>query len=126
MVAAAVVTWTAASITAAFTLCFGLLVLLLADPVFDAFEGQNLQAYVVVTIAVVIALSAAANVLAYLVFRGHRWARWALVVLSTASALCAAMLGYYVAPLVITAAAIAVVVLLFWRPARAWFRSARP
>lgn len=93
---------------------------------FDAFEGQNLQAYVVATIVVVVALAAAADVLAYWVFRGHRWARWVLVALSVASALCAAMLGYYVAPLVITAAASAVVVLLFLRPARAWFRSARP
>jgi hypothetical protein len=126
VVAAAVVTWTAASITAAFALCFGVLALLLGGTVFDVFEGQNLQAYVVAAVVVVIALSAAADVLAYLVFRGRRWARWALVVLSVASAVCAAMLGYYVAPLVITAAALAVVVLLFLRPARAWFRSSRP
>lgn len=125
MVAAAVVTWAAASMTAAFALCFGVLILLFGGPVFDVFEGQNLQAYVAGTVVVVIALSAAANVLAYLVFRGHRWARWALVVLSVASAVAAAMLGYYVAPLVITAAALAVVVLLFLRPARAWFRSSR-
>ena len=123
MIAAAVVTWTTASITAAFSLCLGVLVLLFGDPVFDVFEGQNLQVYVVATIGVVIALSAAADVLAYRVFRGHRWARWALVVLSAASGLCAATLGYYVAPLVITAAASAVVVLLFLRPARTWFRS---
>ena len=115
MIAVAVVTWTTASITAAFSLCLGVLVLLFGDPVFDVFEGQNLQVYVVATIGVVIALSAAADVLAYRVFRGHRWARWALVVLSAASRLCAATLGYYVAPLVITAAASAVVVLLFLR-----------
>lgn len=115
MIAAAVVTWTTASITAAVSFCLGVLVLLFGDPVFDVFEGQNLQVYVVATIGVVIALSAAADVLAYRVFRGHRWARWALVVLSAASGLCAATLGYYVAPLVITAAASAVVVLLFLR-----------
>jgi hypothetical protein len=126
VVAAAVVTWTAASITAAFALCFGVLVLLFGDPVFDVFEGQNLQAYVVAVVDGVMGLSAAADVLAYLVFRGHRWARWALVVLSVASAVYAAMLGYYVAPLVITAAALAVVVLLFLKPARAWLRSGRP
>lgn len=126
VVAAAVATWTTASITAAFALCFGVLVLLFGDPVFDVFEGQNLQAYVVAAVVVVMGLSAAADVLAYFVFRGHRWARWALVVLSVASAVCAAMLGYYVAPLVITAAALTVVVLLFLKPARAWFRSGRP
>ena len=126
MIAAVVVTWTAASIVGAFALCFGVLVLTFGDPVFDVFEGQNLEAYVVASTLVVIALSAAADVLAYLVFRGRGWARWALVVLSLASAVCAATLGYYVAPLVITAAALAVVVLLFLRPARTWFRSARP
>ena len=125
MVAAAVVTWTGASTTAAFALCFGVLVLLFGGPVFDVFEGQNLQAYVVSAVLVVVVLSAAADVLAYLVFRGHRWARWALVVLAVASAVCAATLGYYVAPLGITAAALAVVVLLFLRPARSWFRSKR-
>jgi hypothetical protein len=112
--------------TAAFALCFGVLVLLFGDPVFDVFEGHNLWAYVVAAVVVVMVLAAAADVLAYLVFRGRRWARWALVVLSVASAVCAATLGYYVAPLVITAAGLAVVALLFLRPARAWFRSGRP
>ena len=125
VLAAAVVTWTVASLTAAFTLCLGVLVLLLGGPVFDAFQGQHLQGYVVVAALVVIALSAAADVLAYLVFRGRRWARWALVALSAVLAVCAATLGYYVAPLAITAAAPAVIVLLFLRPARVWFRSAR-
>ena len=125
VLAAAVVTWTVASITAAFTLCLGVLVLLLGGPVFDVFRGQPLQGYVVVAALVVIALSAAADVLAFLVFRRNRWARWALVAFSVASAVCGAMLGYYVAPLAITAAALAVIVLLFLRPARAWFRSSR-
>ncbi len=125
VVAAAVVTWTVASSAAALTLCLGVLVLLLGGPVFEVFDAQQLQGYVVVAALVVIALSAAADVLAYLVFRRHNWARWALVALSLASAVCGAMLGYYVAPLVITAAASAVVVLLFQPPARAWFRSSR-
>jgi hypothetical protein len=112
--------------TAAFALCLGVLALVFGGPVFDVFEGQNLQAYVVAAVVVVIAFSAAADFLAYLVFRGKRWARWALVALSFASATCAAMLGYYVAPLVITAAALAVVMLLFLRAARAWFSSGRP
>jgi hypothetical protein len=115
-----------ASITAALTLCLGVLVLFLGGPVFDAFQTQDLQAYVVAAALVVIAFSGAADVLAYLVFRRHRWARWALVALSVASAVCATMFGYCVAPLLITAAALSVVVLLFLRPARAWFRSSRP
>lgn len=126
MVAAAAVTWIAASTTAAFALCLGVLALVFGGPVFDVFEGQSLQAYVVAAIVGVVALSAAADLLAYLVFRGKRWARWGLVVLSVASAAGAAMLGYYVAPLVITAAGLAVVVLLFLGPSRAWFRSGRP
>ena len=126
VLAAAVVTWTAASTTAALTLGLGALALFLGGPVFDAFQGQDLQAYLVAAALVVIAFSAAADVLAYLVFRRHRWARWALVALSVVSAVCAAMFGYYVAPLLITAAALTVVGLLFLRPARAWFRSSRP
>ena len=73
----------------------------------------------------VIAVSAAADVLALLVVRRHRWARWALVAFSVTSAVCGAMLGYYVAPLAITVAALAVIVLLFLRPARGWFHSSR-
>jgi uncharacterized membrane protein YfcA len=111
--------------TAAATFCLGVLVLLLGGPVFEVFDAQHLPGYVVAAALVVIALSAAADVLAYLVLRRHGWARWALVALSLAAAVWGAMLGYYVAPLVITAAASAVVVLLLLRPARTWFRSSR-
>jgi hypothetical protein len=123
VLAAAVVTWTIASMTAALTLGLLVLVLFFGGPVLDAFQGQDLRVYVVAAALVVIAFAAAADVLAYLVFRRHRWARWALVGLSVVSAVCAAMLGYYVAPLLVTVAALAVVVLLLMRPARAWFRS---
>lgn len=126
VLAAAVVTWAAASITAAFTAFLAVVVLLLGGPFFDAFRAQDLQAYVVGAALVVIAASVAADVLAYMTFRRHRWARWVLVALSMVSAVCAAMLAYYVAPLLITAAGLAVVVLLFLRPARAWFRSSHP
>ena len=125
VLAAAVVTWVTASLTAAIAVCLGVIVLLFGGAVLDVFEFQYWRAYVVGTVVVVVALSATAGLLAYKVARGTRWARWALVVLSIASALPASMLGYYVAPLLITAAALAVVVLLFVRPARAWFRSTR-
>lgn len=106
VLAAAIVTWTAASITAALTFILSVLALLLGGPTFDAFQSRDLQAYVAATALVVITLSVAADVLAYLVFRMHRWARWALIALSVISAACAAMLGYYLAPLLITAAAL--------------------
>ena len=125
VLAAAVVTWIAASATAAFTFCLGVLALLVGGPVFDVFPGQHLQWYVVAAALVVIALSAVASVLAFLVFRGRLWARWALVAFSVGAAVCGAMLGYYVAPLVITAAALAVIVLLLLPPARAWFHPSR-
>jgi uncharacterized membrane protein YfcA len=120
-----VVTWIGATVTAAFTFCLGVLVLLVGGPVFDVFPGQDLQRYVVAAALVVLAISAAADVLAFLVFRRRRWARWALITLSAAAAIVGLMLGYYVAPLVITAAALAVGVLLLTREARDWFRAAR-
>src|SRR5690348_7840406 len=78
VVAAAVATWTMASITAAGALGLGLPALLLGGPILDLFEGEHLRLYVVGVVLVVIALAAAGDVLAYLVFRRHRWARWAL------------------------------------------------
>jgi hypothetical protein len=125
VLAAAVITWTVASIIVVFTVGLGVLVLLLGGPFFDAFQAQQMQGFVVVAALLIVAFALAADVLALLVFRGHRWARWTLVVFSVASAACGAMLGYYVAPLAITVAALAVIVLLFLRPARAWFRSNR-
>ncbi|HSE10771.1 MAG TPA: hypothetical protein VLB29_19055 [Nocardioidaceae bacterium] len=116
------VTWTTAATTAAFTVCLAATALLFGGPLFDVFQGHRLQWYVAGAALVVIALSAAAGGLATLVFRRRRWARWALVALSVVAAVGGAMLGYYVAPLAITAAALAVVVLLFLPPARAWFR----
>ena len=125
VLAAAVVTWTVASTTAVFTLGLGVLVLLLGGPFFDAFQVQQMQGYVVVAALLIVAFVIAADILAFLVLRGHRWARWTLVAFSVVSAACGAMLGYFVAPLAITAAALVVIVLLFLRPARAWFRSNR-
>ena len=76
---------------------------------------------VVLTDAVVLALSAAADVVAAFVLRGHRWAQWVLVGLSVVAALGGLMMAYYIVPLVVTVAAVAVVVLLLLPESRRWF-----
>jgi hypothetical protein len=68
VLAAAVVTCVSASITAAFALLIGVLVLLAFGPVFDVFQGQHLQWYVLAATLVVIALSAAALAVIVLLF----------------------------------------------------------
>jgi hypothetical protein len=125
--AAAVVTWIGATGTAALTAFLTAGVLLVAGPVFDAFEGgpENPQWFAVGAAVVVVALSAAADVVAFFMLRGRRWARWALVGLSTVAGVCGVMSAYYIAPLVVTAAAVAVIVLLLLPDARAWFRAER-
>ncbi len=97
--------------------------LLVAAPLFDAFEGGSgaPQWYVVGGAALVVALSAAADVAAALMLRGRRWARWVLIGLSVFAALGGVMLAYYVVTLALTAAGVAVVVLLLLPDARKWF-----
>jgi hypothetical protein len=121
--AAAVVTWIAATGTAALTLLLTVGFLWTMTPVFDALDGaDNWRWYVVGAAGVVVALSAAADVVAVFLLRGGRWAQWVLVGLSMVAAVGGVMSGYYIAPLVVTAAAVAVVVLLLLPDARAWFR----
>lgn len=125
--AAAVVTWISATGTAALTVFLTAALLLVAGPVFDAFESglENPRWFAVGAALVVVTLSAAADVVASFMLHGRRWARWVLVGLSTVAAVCGAMSAYYIAPLVITAAAVAVVVLLLLSDAGAWFRGER-
>ena len=125
MYAAAVVTWIGATGTAALTVFLTAAFLLVAGPVFDAFEGgpENPRWFAVGAAVVVVALSAAADVVAFFMLRGRRWARWVLVGLSTVAMVCGIMAAYYVAPLVLTAAAASVIVLLLLPDARAWFRT---
>ena len=126
--AAAVVTWVAATGTAAMTLLLTVGLLLIAGPIFDSFDsGPDNPRWFVLGAAVVVAgLSAAADVVAVFMLRGHRWARWVLVGLCVVAALGGAMSAFYIVPLLVTAAALAVVVLLFLPDAGAWFRVARP
>lgn len=53
-------------------------------------------------IAVVMTMSAAADLVAFFLFRGHRWARWALIALSLITALAGVMSAHYTAPLFVT------------------------
>lgn len=121
---AAVLTWVAAGTTAAFTLLLTVGVLWLGAPFFDAFEPglDNPRTYVVGAAALVVALSAAACVLSVFVLRSSRSAHWLLIGLSAVTALAGLMLASLVGTLVLTAVAIAVIVLLLQPDARAWFR----
>lgn len=125
--AAALVTWIGATGVAAFTLFLTLGLLLIAAPVFDAFDSgpdnDNLRLFVVGAAGIVVGLSAAADVVAVFMLRGHRWARWVLVGLSVVAAIGGAVSAYYIVPLMVTAAAVAVVVLLVLPDARDWFRT---
>lgn len=123
--AAAVVTWVVATGTAALTLLLAAFLLWVAAPVFDSFDAgrDNPRWLVVGTAAVVLALTAAADVVAVFVLRGRRWAQWVLVGLSMVAAAGGVVSAYYIVPLVVTAAAVAVVVLLLLPDAQAWFRA---
>ena len=124
--AAVVVTWIAATGTAVVTLLLTVGLLWLAAPIFDSFEtGRGNPRWIVLDVAtVVIALAVAADFVAVFVLRGRRWAQGVLLGLSLVAAI-GGVSGYYIAPLAVTASAVAVVVLLLLRDSRAWFR-ARP
>lgn len=89
-------------------------------PVFDSFESglENPRWFVIGAAAAVIALSVLADVVAVFLLRAHRWARWALLALSGVAASGGLMSAYLVGPLVVTAAAVTVIVLLLLPDAR--------
>jgi hypothetical protein len=125
--AAAVVTWVAATGTAAFTFFLTAGLLLTAGPVFAVFDSGSGDPrwFLVGAAAAVLVLSAAADVVAVFVLHGHRWAPWVLVGLSVVAAVGGLMLAYYIVPLTVTAAAAAVGVLLLLPESRRWFRAQR-
>jgi hypothetical protein len=125
--AAAVVTWVGATGTALLTLFLAVSLLWFVAPVFGAFDsGPGNPGWLVVeAVGVVVALSAAADVAAVFVLRGHRWARWVLIGLCVVAAVGGVMLAYYVVPLIVTAAAVAVTLLLSLPGSGTWFRASR-
>jgi hypothetical protein len=128
--AAVIVTWVGATSTAAITLLVTVALLWIAAPMFDMFGSgaDNPRIWLIGFAAIVIVVSVLADVIALFVMRGHRWAQWLLVILSVVAALGGVMAGYYIAPLAVTAAAVAVAVLLLLPDAQTWFRgpSAEP
>jgi hypothetical protein len=101
------------------------LALFVAGPLLDAFDtGSRDPRWLIAGATVgVVALSVMAGLLALLVLRRSRWARWLLVGVSTVAALVGGLLGYYIAPLLLTAAGLAVTALLLMPAAQAWFRA---
>jgi hypothetical protein len=123
--AAAVVTWVGATGTALLTLFLAVSLLWFVAPVFGAFDSGpgNPRWLVVEAVGAVVALSAAADVVAVFLLRGHRWARWVLIGLCMVASIGGVMLAYYPVPLIVTAAAVAVTLLLLLPSSGTWFRS---
>lgn len=122
--AAAMVTWIVATGTAALTLLLAMGLLLVLGPVFEAFASgpDNPRWFLLGVTAAVVALSTTADVVAVYLLRGHRWARWTLVVLAVVAAVGGLMSAYLIVPLAVTGAAVAVVVLLLLPESRGWFQ----
>jgi hypothetical protein len=123
---AAVVTWVAATLTAALAALLAVALLTLLGPAFGDFGAGsgNPRWWVVGGALVVVVLAAAADLAAFCIVRGRRWARWLLMALSVVAIAGGIVSAYYIAPLIVTAACISVVVLLVLPDSRAWFRGA--
>jgi hypothetical protein len=121
VLAAAIVTWSAAGLTlvgAASALVF---VLWLGAPIFDAFHGSRTAALVLIAVAVVWSL--AACLLAWWALAGRNWARM-LLAGSSALTVVASTLAFWLAlPVFTLMGAIAVLVLLFIGGANEWYRT---
>jgi hypothetical protein len=125
--AAVVVTWIAATVTAAFAVVFTASLLWLAAPLFETFDfgTHNPRWFVLGFGLAVVLLCVLADVVAYFVLHAHRWAHWALISLCVVAALAGVMTSYYIAPLLVTAVAVGVGVMLLMPTARAWFHTSR-
>lgn len=121
---AAVVTWVAATLTAVLAALLAVALLTLLAPAFSAFGtgSGNPRWWVVGGALVVVVLAAVADLAAVCIVRGRRWARWLLMALSVVAIAGGIVSAYYIAPLVVAAAGIAVIVLLVLPDSRAWFR----
>jgi hypothetical protein len=125
VLAAAIVTWVAATVTAALVGFLSLALMTLAGSVFATFPGSGDPRWsMAVSTGIVIALSAAADVAAFFTVRRRRVAAWALLGLSALAAVGGLAFGYLIAPLAVSGAGIAVIVLLLQPAARRWVRPA--
>jgi hypothetical protein len=123
VLAAAIVTWSAAGLTllgAAAALVF---VLWLGAPVFEAFDGSRAVALVVIGVSVV--WSSAACLLAHRALAGRNWARMALAGSSALTVVASTMMFWLALPVLTLLGAIAVLVLLFIGGANEWYRTQR-
>ncbi len=125
MFAASVITWVVETGTALLTLLLCVALLVVASPLFKTFEpGTGNPRWIPLEgTAIVWALAGAADVAAVLILRRSRWARWVPAGLSLVAGFLGLVGIYYVVPLAVTAAAVAVVVVLFTPTSRAWFRT---
>lgn len=127
MLAAAIVTWVFATVTAVTAVLGTVLLLPFAGTFVEdlGFESSSVTRDLLEGAAVVLAVTFVADLVAFFVLRRQPWARWTLLLLSVSAGTASAMLGYYVVPLVVTAAAAAVVVLLLLPSTGRWFGGAR-
>jgi hypothetical protein len=119
VVAAVVVTWSAAGIVLLATASLVVFALWLGGPLLDAFDGSRRLVFLVAGGTTVWSLVACA--LAWSVLAGKAWARWALVVSAAATTVVSLLGVFLVVPLVPLVAAPVVVALLFIGGANAWF-----
>lgn len=112
--AAAVTTWIVATGTAALAGLLTIGFVVLGAPLWEVFGSgaDNPRWWILGAGAIVVVLAALADVAALLMIRGHAWARWALGALSLVAAVLSLCAAYYVFPLVITVASLAVLVLI--------------
>lgn len=125
VLAAAIVTWVAATMTAGLVAFLSLALMALAGSISDAFPGWGDPRWSMgVSTAVVVVLSAAADVAAFFLLRRSRVAAWVLLALAVVATLGGLAFVSFIAPLAVTAAGIAVIVLLLQPAARRWVRPA--
>jgi hypothetical protein len=125
--AAVVITLATAVGTALLAIPLTVIALSIAGPIADSFgEGSSeTRWYVMGTGGGLVALSMIAGTLALCVLSGRAWARWLLIGLSCLAAIIGVIFGSYILPLMVTAVAVAVIVLLLMPTARAWPSTSR-
>jgi hypothetical protein len=112
------ITWLCSTGTALVTALLMLGALVFLEPLFDSFGsgGDDMRWVTYGGGVAVILVCAAADVVAWQLYRGHRWARWLLIGLSLVAAAGGVVLSYYIVPVVVSLTALTVIVLLLLPP----------